>query len=142
RNRSSKTYTAEDGLQGREFTARSYLAIRDGALLFGGNRGFNLIRPELLEPNARKPRVVFTGFQLFNKPVVIGAAGSPLAAQISETREILLRNTQSVFTIDFAALDFTAPAKNQYAYKLEGFDRDWTYAGNLRSATYTSLAPG
>jgi signal transduction histidine kinase/ligand-binding sensor domain-containing protein/ActR/RegA family two-component response regulator len=142
RHRSSKKYTAEDGLQSREFTARAYLSTREGALLFGGNRGFNLIRPELLEWNARKPRVVFTGFQLFNKPVAIGAPGSPLTTQISETKEIRLSYAQSVFTIEFAALDFTAPAKNQYAYKLEGFDRDWTYAGTSRSATYTRLAAG
>ena len=141
RTRTSWAYSVDDGLQAREFTSRAYLTGRDGMLLFGGNNGFNLIRPELLERNTRKPRIAFTGFQLFNRPVPIGVRGSPLSQQISETRHITLDHTQSVFTIEFAALDYTAPSKNQYAYKLDGFDRDWTYAGSTRSATYTSLPP-
>ena len=142
RNKASWKYTVDDGLQAREFTARSYLGGRNGELLFGGNSGFNLIRPELLEQNTRAPRIAFTGFQVFNKPVEIGGPGSPLTAQISEAKEITLDYTQSVFTIEFAALDFTASAKNRYAYKLEGFDHDWTDAGTTRAATYTSLSPG
>ncbi|MEO6526480.1 MAG: two-component regulator propeller domain-containing protein [Gemmatimonadaceae bacterium] len=139
RTKTSWKYTVEDGLQARDFTARAYLGGRNGELLFGGNNGFNLIRPELLERNTRKPRVVFTGFQLFNKPVVIGAPGSPLTEQISQAKRITLDHTQSVFTIEFAALDYTASAKNQYAYKLDGFDHAWTDAGTTRTATYTNL---
>ncbi|MEO8562927.1 MAG: two-component regulator propeller domain-containing protein, partial [bacterium] len=142
RTRTSWKYTVDDGLQAREFTARAYLAGRNGMLLFGGSNGFNLIRPELLARNTRKPRVAFTGFQLFNKPVVIGAEGSPLKEQISEAKAITLRYDQSMFTIEFAALDYTASAKNQYAYKLVGFDHDWMDAGSSRTATYTSLKPG
>jgi signal transduction histidine kinase/ligand-binding sensor domain-containing protein/ActR/RegA family two-component response regulator len=142
RSRTSSKYTLDDGLQAREFTARAYLAGRDGTLLFGGNSGFNVIRPELVERNTRKPRIAFTGFQLFNRPVAIGAPGSPLATHISEAKSITLDHTQSVFTFEFAALDFTAPAKNQYAFKLEGFDNDWRHVGTKRTATYTSLAPG
>jgi signal transduction histidine kinase/ligand-binding sensor domain-containing protein/CheY-like chemotaxis protein len=141
RTKTSWKYTVDDGLQAREFTARSYLAGRNGMLLFGGNSGFNLIRPELIERNTRKPRVAFTDFQLFNKPVPISTPGSPLTADISEAKAITLRYNQSVFTIEFAALDYTASAKNRYAYKLEGFDHEWIDAGTTRTATYTRLAP-
>ena len=136
------SYGVQDGLQERQFTPRAYLSTRDGSLLFGGNSGFNLIRPERIRKNLRPPKVVFTGFQVFNKPVAIGGPDSPLPTHISEAKRITLSRLQSVFTIEFAALDFTAPAKNRYAYKLEGFDRDWTYVGSTRSATYTSLEPG
>jgi signal transduction histidine kinase/ligand-binding sensor domain-containing protein/ActR/RegA family two-component response regulator len=142
RARRATSYGVPDGMQERQFTARSYLTTSDGALLFGGNGGFNLIRPERIRTNPRKPRIVFTDFQVFNKPVVIGGPNSPLETHISEAKRITLSHLQSVFTIEFAALDYTAPAKNQYAYKLEGFDRDWTYVGSTRSATYTSLEPG
>jgi signal transduction histidine kinase/ligand-binding sensor domain-containing protein/ActR/RegA family two-component response regulator len=138
----ARQYAVQDGLQERQFTARAYLRGGDGMLLFGGNRGFNLIRPERIRHNPRKPRVVLTGFEVFNKPVPIGEPGSPLARHISEAKRVRLTHRQSVFTIEYAALDFTAPAKNQYAYRLEGFDRDWTYAGSKRAATYTSLEPG
>jgi signal transduction histidine kinase/ligand-binding sensor domain-containing protein/ActR/RegA family two-component response regulator len=135
-------FSVEDGLQAREFTARSYLRGRNGELLFGGNNGFNLIRPELIRRNTREPRIVFTKFEVFNKPVTIGGVESPLSSQISEARQITLTHAQSVFTIGFAALDYAAPGKNQYAYKLEGFDHDWTYVGTTRSATYTNLPAG
>jgi signal transduction histidine kinase/ligand-binding sensor domain-containing protein/CheY-like chemotaxis protein len=138
----STSYGVEDGLQERQFTARSYLTARGGVLLFGGSSGFNLIRPERIQKNRRPPRVVLTDFQVFNKPVALGGPHSPLQSHITEAKRITLSHLQSVFTFGFAALDFTAPAKNQYAYKLEGFDRDWTYVGSTRTATYTSLEPG
>jgi signal transduction histidine kinase/ligand-binding sensor domain-containing protein/ActR/RegA family two-component response regulator len=134
-------YNAADGL-GRDFNPRAYFQARDGTMYFGGNGGFDQVRPTGILQNARRPPVVFTGFQLFNHPVTIGGAGSPLKQHISVTRAITLDHSQSVFTIEFAALDFTAPAKNQYAYRLEAFDRDWIYAGGAHAATYTSLPPG
>jgi hypothetical protein len=55
---------------------------------------------------------------------------------------LTLRHDQDVFTFEFAALDCTNPAKNQYAYKMENFDREWQNAGTARKATYTNLDPG
>ena len=135
-------FTKADGLQGRDFNARSYFQTRTGALLFGGNEGFSIIQPGQLALNTRVPPVVITGFQLMSKPVVIGAEGSPLKTHISETKELVLDHTQTVFTFEFAALDYTAPSKNQYAYKLDGFDDEWREVGNQRTAVYTNLAPG
>jgi methyl-accepting chemotaxis protein len=88
------------------------------------------------------PPVVLTGFQLMNKPVAIGAKDSPLATHVGETKRLTLSHEHSVFTFEFAALDYTAPAKNQYAYKLDGFDKQWREVGTQRTAVYTNLAPG
>jgi methyl-accepting chemotaxis protein len=135
-------YTKADGLQGRDFNPRSYFRTRTGALLFGGNEGLSVIQPGQLAQNTRVPPVVLTGFQLMSKPVAIGAKGSPLQTHIGETRTLELDHTQSVLTFEFAALDFTAPAKNKYAYKLDGFDKEWREVGTQRTAVYTNLAPG
>jgi methyl-accepting chemotaxis protein/ligand-binding sensor domain-containing protein len=135
-------FTKADGLQGRDFNPRAYFRTRLGALLFGGNEGFSVIQPHQLAQNTRVPPVVLTGFQLMNKPVAIGAKGSPLKTAIGETKTLELSHEHSVFTFEFAALDYTSPAKNQYAYKLDGFDRDWRDAGTQRTAVYTNLAPG
>ena len=135
-------YTKADGLQGRDFNPRAYFRTRTGALLFGGNEGFSVVQPGQLAQNTRVPPVVLTGFQLMSKPVAIGAKDSPLETAIGETKKLTLSHTQSVFTFEFAALDYTAPAKNQYAYKLDGFDKDWRDVGNQRTAVYTNLAPG
>ncbi|MES2178393.1 MAG: two-component regulator propeller domain-containing protein [Gemmatimonadota bacterium] len=135
-------YAATDGLQGREFNARAVLASREGTLYFGGNNGFNVIDPATMVQNHRSPRVVLTGFDLFGKPVVIAAPGSPLKQHIAATSAITLNHRQSAFTIHFAALDFTAPEKNQYAYRLENVDPAWSAASKAHSATYTGLRPG
>ncbi|HEU4613735.1 MAG TPA: methyl-accepting chemotaxis protein, partial [Kofleriaceae bacterium] len=140
--RTGTQFTKADGLMGRDFNPRAYFRTRTGALLFGGNEGFSVIQPQALAQNTRVPPVVLTGFQLMSKPVAIGAKGSPLERAIGETKSLTLSYTQSVFTFEFAALDFTAPAKNQYAYKLDGFDKEWREVGNQRTAVYTNLEPG
>ena len=61
------------------------------------------------------------------------------ASQLSEIR---LRSDESVVSFEFSALDYTAPSKNLYRFKLEGFDPEWVDARGLRRATYTNLAPG
>ncbi|MDB4883859.1 MAG: methyl-accepting chemotaxis sensory transducer [Gemmatimonadetes bacterium] len=137
-----KTYTVADGLQGSEFNAGAYYRAPDGALFFGGSQGFNMLLPASITENTHVPPVAITGFQLFNKPVVIGAPGSPLEASIGATQKLVLHHDQSVFTLEFAALDFTAPDKNQYAYKLEGLDKSWNEVGSKRSASYTNLPAG
>ena len=65
-----------------------------------------------------------------------------LPQSISYTKEITLSYKESVFTIEFAGLHYANPEKNQYAYKLEGFDEDWNYVGTRRFATYTNLDAG
>ena len=140
--RRGKHLTVADGLQGSEFNFTSSLRTRDGAIWFGGSQGFNVITPERLTENRHVPPVVLTGFQLFNKPVAIGAEDSPLRRNITETKRLVLRHDQGVFTLEFAALDFSAPEKNRYAYKLDGLDAEWNDVGGKRVAAYTHLPPG
>ncbi|MHC1705667.1 MAG: two-component regulator propeller domain-containing protein [Tenuifilaceae bacterium] len=135
-------YSVQDGLQGNEFENYVALKTRDGRMLFGGNNGFNYFNPSEIKSNLTPPIVVISGFKIFNKPVLIGAKGSPLKSHISKTNEIELKYNYSVITFEFVALNFTSPEKNQYAYKLEGFEKDWNYVGFARNATYTNLEPG
>jgi signal transduction histidine kinase/ActR/RegA family two-component response regulator len=79
---------------------------------------------------------------LFNKPVIIGAKDSPLQKHISQTKEIVLNHDQSIFTFRFIALNYINSEKNQYAYIMEGLEKDWNYVGNKKEATYTNLNPG
>jgi ligand-binding sensor domain-containing protein/signal transduction histidine kinase len=136
------TYSLADGIQGVEFTRYSDYRAKNGTIFFGGTRGFNVIYPELVVTNEEVPRVSLTAFEIFNKPVSIGSEASPLSSHISVADEIVLSYQQAVFSFQFAALDFVAPEKNNYAYKLAGFEADWNYVGTKRSATYTSLPAG
>ena len=139
--KTAKNYTVSDGLQGNEFNAGASYRTREGILYFGGSDGFNHLDPTRIRENHHVPPVALTGFRLFNTPAVIGGKDSPLTTSITVADGLVLRNDQSVFTLEYAALDFTAPNKNQYAYKLDGLDDDWNFVGSRRSASYTNLPP-
>jgi diguanylate cyclase (GGDEF)-like protein/PAS domain S-box-containing protein len=135
-------FDVHDGLPGLAFRFGASYRSRRGELFFGGQRGLTRFFPADIVENPAAPAVVLTGLKIFNRPAVIGERDSPLEKAISETRRLTLSHRHSVVTFEFAALNFVLPEKNQYAYKLEGFDRDWSYVGTQRSATYTNLPPG
>jgi signal transduction histidine kinase/ligand-binding sensor domain-containing protein/CheY-like chemotaxis protein len=136
-----RKYTKSNNLQGYEFFSGAGLKASNGDLLFGGHNGFNVVDPYELAINKNKHNVVFTDFQLFNKRVPIGK-NSVLQQSITQTKEIRLKYEQSVFTIEYSALNYTLPEMNSYAYMLEGFEQSWNYVGTQRKATYTNLDPG
>lgn len=137
-----RNYDASDGLQGNQFFWGASLKGENGELYFGGTNGFNVFYPDQLKNNNHVPPVVITNFQIFNKPVDINKEDSPLKSSITSAEEIELSYSQGVFSFEFAALDYTVPGKNRYAYIMEGFDDNWTYSGNRRYVTYTNLDPG
>lgn len=92
-------------------------------------------RPEDVPRNTTPPQVVFTSFQVMDEEL-------KLDSSINYVQHIVLSHHQNFFSISFAALDFSRPEKNEYAYILEGINDDWVYAGNNRTASYTSLPPG
>ncbi|WP_339704001.1 two-component regulator propeller domain-containing protein [Algoriphagus aquimarinus] len=131
-----------DGLQEVEFSRYSVLKTRKGELLFGGLNGFNLFHPDHLKSNPYVPPVYLTDFRLFNQSVDFKSSDSPLQKHITETDSIILSYKENIFTFEFIALNYTHPDRNQYAYILEGFEKDWNYVGSQRNATYTNLNPG
>lgn len=143
---SCKTYDKADGLQGMAFNVNAALKTSRGELAFGGPNGFNLFLPQNISSVKQAPKIVFTGFQLFNKNISPGEEvdGKVLLPQtISETSTVTLNHNQNVIAIEFAALNFFDPEKIKYAYKLEGFKNEWLMAdGRLRKAFFTNLDPG
>ncbi|MFD2285837.1 two-component regulator propeller domain-containing protein [Pedobacter petrophilus] len=137
-----KRYSEADGLQGLEFSRNSSLKTRDGKMLFGGTQGFNIFHPDSISNSSNVAPVYFTDFQIFNKSVIAFGDNSVLKSPISEAKEVKLAYDQSLFSFDYASLNYIDPEKTQYAYYLEGFDRAWNFVGNQRKATYTNLDPG
>ncbi|MCP5198066.1 MAG: response regulator [Gammaproteobacteria bacterium] len=139
---SVRNYDQHDGLQSNVFIWGSAYQSHSGELFFGGVKGLNSFYPENLQDNPYPPKVILTDLQVFNQSVSIGD-NSPLSQHVSVAEEIVFKPENSVFILTFSALSFRAPEKNRYAYKLEGFDNDWTYVDNKRRfATYTNLDPG
>jgi len=139
---SAKKFNIRDGLQGSEFESHAFLKADNGEMFFGGTNGLNTFFPNRIKTNKFIPPVYITGFQIFNKDILAGHPGSPLKTDITDTKEVKLSYKQTSIAFDFAALDYTVAENNQYAYQLEGFDKEWNYVGNTRKASYTSLEPG
>lgn len=138
----AKKFNIQDGLQGTEFESNAFLKANNGEMFFGGNNGLNTFFPNRIKTDKFIPPVYITGFQLFNKRVLAGQPGSPLKTAITATKEITLSYQQTSLTFEFAALDYTITENDQYAYKLDGFEKEWNYVGHVRKASYTSLEPG
>jgi len=137
-----KVYDASDGLQGDFFREWAYARSANGELYFGGINGLNRFHPDEITDNPNLPPVVLTDLLLFNQSVPIGA-DSVLAQQMSSTEAITLAPDQTVFGLEFAALNYTSPNKNRYAYLMEGFDKAWVATtAQRRLAAYTNLNPG
>jgi PAS domain S-box-containing protein len=134
-----RNFTYEDGLQSNGFNRRSCLKGAGGVMYFGGTNGFNVLNPDRITKNTYIPPIVITDFQIFNKPVSIGDKG---LKKDKGGEELVLTSKQSVFSFDFASLNYISSAKNEYAYKMEGFDEDWNYIGTKHTVTYTNLDPG
>ncbi|MCP5102967.1 MAG: histidine kinase, partial [bacterium] len=136
RQKSFKNFDVKDGLQADEFnTGADYKNPASGEMFFGGINGLNSFFPDQAKDNAYIPPVVITAFKKFNRPVVLDKA-------ISETGEIRVPQADNFISFEFAALNYRNPAKNRYAYKLEGFDKDWIQSGTRRYASYTNLGGG
>jgi PAS domain S-box-containing protein len=129
-----KNYFASDGLQGKEFNGGARFKANDGEMFFGGVNGFNAFYPSRIKDNPHQPPVVITDFLVFNKPY--------LETSITEMSEVVLSHEDYVFSIEFSALDFSIPEKNQYEHKMEGVDPEWVRGdAKKRTVTYTSLDP-
>ncbi|MEO7989174.1 MAG: two-component regulator propeller domain-containing protein [Chryseolinea sp.] len=141
-----KNYDEADGLQGKQFNENAAFRTSRNELIFGGANGFNIFKPEQLGMNKNKPQVILTDFQLFNKSIKAdeNVDGEILLSKaISESPHITLPANKNVFSIEFAALNFFHPEKNEYKYRLEGFNTDWLSADSKsRRVTFTNLDAG
>ncbi|WP_423146075.1 ligand-binding sensor domain-containing protein [Rubrolithibacter danxiaensis] len=137
-----KTYTKANGLLSDQFNYHSSFKDATGRMYFGSVNGLIRFNPDNFIKNSYIPPVYITGLQVFNKDLSINEKGSPLKKSITLTDKIRLEYNQSSISIDFAALSYTSPDMTEYAYKMEGLDKDWTYLKTNRKAYYTKLPPG
>ncbi|MGK2855562.1 MAG: sensor histidine kinase, partial [Thermoanaerobaculia bacterium] len=131
----SRTYNAGDGLQGNIFFPGSSWKAGDGTLYFGGVAGLSAFNPDGMPDNRVVPNVVITRVNVFANPGKVTRPPWTL-------REIELHHRENFFAIEFAALDFTAPERNRYLFRLEGLSDEWRDAGTQRFANYTAVPPG
>ena len=131
-----QSFDSSHGLQNTDFNSGAYLALSQGLFVFGGNNGFNVFDPvKIRTKNNYVPEITLTQFSKFNQVVLHSRA-------LDDMAELVLDYQDSVIGFKFVALDFTAPLKNQFRYRLKGFDLDWVDLVGEHQTTYTNLDPG
>jgi ligand-binding sensor domain-containing protein/signal transduction histidine kinase len=133
--RSFRNFDLNDGLAGNEFNMGAFHRSPDGELFFGGIGVVVSFRPDRMVENRHRPRVVLTSFRKFDQPVNVDSL-------LARRGTLELAHHENVFTVEFAALDFTSPLKNQYAYRLEGLNPTWMAIGTRRFVSFANLPPG
>jgi ligand-binding sensor domain-containing protein len=124
-----------EGVGNVEFNRRAAFKSREGRFFFGGTNGVTYFYPERIRTNTHVPPIVFTDIRKSNRDTTVSI--NPFGRD-----NVVLSHRDYTVAFEFAALDYTNPEKNRYAYQLEGFDPDWRNAGSRRSARYTNLPPG
>ncbi len=136
-----------DGLSGVQFGLRNMQLQQfelpschkgeSGYLYFGGVGVITSFSPEAFREKSYKPPIIITGVAVKE---TVGDTERDSVIAVGE--KIVLPYKYNKFSIEYSALAYYEQTKNQYAYKLESFEKNWNYAGARREATYTNLEPG
>ncbi|MEL6535919.1 MAG: two-component regulator propeller domain-containing protein [Bacteroidota bacterium] len=129
-------YDRGDRIQGGFFYNNVCYRDPHGRLLFGGANGLNVIHPNRMEYNPFPAQVSLQSVRVFDQPLTAIDSLGYLQG------EVQLKHNQNSLSFEFAALHFAAPEKNQFAYRLVGYDDAWIYTdADRRFASYTNLSP-
>ncbi len=140
---SFRNYDIYDGLPSNEFSSGACAKNNRGMLFFACDNGIASFYPDSIKDVLSPPSVFITGLKLLNRQVMVGEYDSLLKKNIIETKEITLDHSEaSVISFEFVSISYIQSERKQYAYKMEGFDKDWVYCGTKREVTYTNLDPG
>ncbi len=138
-----RNYTKNDGLAGNEYTdGASFYNKETKRVLFGGINGLTIIESYKVEISDYFPRLALQELKLFNNLISPITSSNLLHNHIDDTDTIIFENDQNFFSIGFTALNYINNQKTQYAYFLEGFDKDWNNIGTERTAYFTNVPPG
>ncbi|MBZ4188017.1 hybrid sensor histidine kinase/response regulator transcription factor [Niabella beijingensis] len=136
------SYTGLNNLQGKLYNYNAYYRSSNGRIFLGGINGFNTFYPGKIRTETTGNNLILTSFKIFDHEPDLSDRKSALQQLVGFTRNIQLSYSQSVISFEYALLDFKDPNKIKYAYKMEGFDKQWNNVGTQRVATYTNLPPG
>ena len=124
-------FDLDDGLDNRFFWWGSAHKADNGFMFFGHTNGFTMFHPDSISQSERIPAVELTSVRVFDQEV-----------PFSVNKPLQLNHQQNYLTFEFAVLDFSNPDRNQYAYKMDGVNPDWVYAGTQNSVSFASLRGG
>lgn len=130
------SYHDADGLQSNQFNYNAGLKLSTGEIVFGGIKGFNIINPKINGQFHDFPKLIINSIKVNNK--LFDQSG----LAVFGIDELRLPYDESMLNIEFAALEYSLPEKISYAYFLDGWDSQWHYVDNIRTANYSRLTEG
>lgn len=128
-------YDRRNGLIGDEFNLGARFRSRTGQLIFGGSEGAVAFVPGKIRRSETIPPIVLSAYSPLNR-LGVRYSGTP------DPEPVIIAYTDNYIALEFAALDYTSPDKNDYRYLLEGFDTEWQNPQAMRRITYANLSPG
>jgi signal transduction histidine kinase/CheY-like chemotaxis protein/AraC-like DNA-binding protein len=137
-----RNYDSYNGLPKTGLSEAASLRLPNGDLFFGCINGYLTFSPAAITDQKISAKMALTGFQVNNKELSPDEKRPTLNIDINEAKLIDLNYNENIISIDFAVLDYRSNNKQQYAYRLQGFDTEWQSVKNQRRATYTNLSPG
>ncbi|MFL5743986.1 MAG: two-component regulator propeller domain-containing protein [Niastella sp.] len=137
-----EVFTTSNGLISDQFNYHSAFKTPDGSMYFGSTKGLVSFHPSHFEQSTFMPPIYLTNFQVNGQEISPDGPDSLLKQSILYTKQITLRHNQSIFNIDFAAPNYSAPKMVEYAYQMQGLTNNWIYLKDSRRASFTELAPG
>ena len=137
-----RNFSTSDGLQSNQFNPGSHCRRRNGEILFGGIYGISAFDPSKIEDNPYTPQPRISRLEVFNKPVKPGDGSGILEKSVTEAEAMTLRHDQNSFTLEFCVTNYLAGRHNTFAYKLEGYDKEWYEVEDKRSVSYSNLPHG
>ena len=123
------------------FSEAASVLTSEGNVMFGTSNGVFMFNPDSIRKSSYVPPIVFGKLMVNNEDVTPGKA-SILKVDLDDTEKLVLSHDENIFSVQYAALDYTNPQNIQYAYILDGFEKQWTLADKQRSVTYTNLPKG
>ncbi len=135
-------FNHSDGLPANEFLERSSAKTDDGKIIFGSSAGFTIINPAKVNVEPSKDQIIISDITFQNKSIRNPEEQMLIKEPLEELKEISLPYNKNSFTIHFFSKNKSFSKYHNYAYRLIGLEKDWTYLGDTYYATYTNLSPG
>ena len=140
----TKTYTSyfeKDGFQ-KYGRSNSILKTQNGDIWIGGPDGLNQIEPDkLAKKDTTVPSIYITAMGVMDS-IYSASDGDMFKKAVSYTDQVTLKYWQKNLSFSFVGIHFLRPEDNQYSWKLENYDENWTIPSKERRAAYTNLSPG
>lgn len=128
-------YSANHGIQGKDFTSGAFYKDKNGLLFFGGSNGFNVFNPDHVNQVSSAPSIRLRSISKANEPIDIRNA-------LNSDGEIELDYSNSFISFEFAVLDYTDPTKNTIQYQLQGLYERTINNGNDMRVSFSSIPDG